>query len=58
MTVPADLSIPPSVAEKILPYSFIFTPVIQVGENIIPVGVGDVEGAPRRDTDDFNNGGN
>ena len=58
ITIPADLSIPPSVAEKILPYSFIFTPVIQVGENIIPVGVGDVEGAPRRDTDDFNNGGN
>lgn len=57
VTIPEDIDLPPSVAAKELPFSFIFTPTSQVGDTTILTGRGDTDGAPRRDTDDFHNEG-
>lgn len=49
--IPSNIDESPTNKVKELPYSFVYVPVVRVGESIV-TGTGDVDGAPRRNESD------
>lgn len=51
--ISSDIDVAPTVETTQLPHAFIFTPTSKIGDTTILTGVGDTDGAPRRDTEDL-----
>lgn len=51
--ISSDIDVAPTVDVTKLPHAFIFTPTSKIGDTTILTGVGDTDGAPRRDEGDL-----